>query len=34
MSHVPNANVIIDHGAGRLSTPDEHLERGERAPSS
>jgi pimeloyl-ACP methyl ester carboxylesterase len=25
--HVPNANVIIDHEAGHLSTPDEHLER-------
>ncbi len=25
--HVPNANVIIDHQAGHLSTPDEHLER-------
>ncbi len=25
--HVPNANVIVDHQAGHLSTPDEHLER-------
>lgn len=25
--HVPNANVIVDHEAGHLSTPDEHLER-------
>lgn len=25
--HVPNANVIVDHDAGHLSTPDEHLER-------
>lgn len=25
--HVPNATVIIDHEAGHLSTPDEHLER-------
>jgi len=24
---VPNANVIVDHDAGHLSTPDEHLER-------
>lgn len=25
--HVPNANVIVDHQAGHLSTPDEHLNR-------
>lgn len=25
--HVPNADVIVDHQAGHLSTPDEHLER-------
>jgi pimeloyl-ACP methyl ester carboxylesterase len=25
--HVPNANVIVDHDAGHLSTPDEHLDR-------
>lgn len=25
--HVPNANVIVDHEAGHLSTPDEQLER-------
>ena len=25
--HVPNANVVVDHEAGHLSTPDEHLER-------
>jgi pimeloyl-ACP methyl ester carboxylesterase len=25
--HVPNATVIVDHEAGHLSTPDEHLER-------
>jgi pimeloyl-ACP methyl ester carboxylesterase len=25
--HVPNANLIVDHDAGHLSTPDEHLER-------
>ena len=25
--HIPNANVIVDHEAGHLSTPDEHLER-------
>lgn len=25
--HVPNADVIIDHEAGHLATPDEHLER-------
>jgi pimeloyl-ACP methyl ester carboxylesterase len=25
--HVPNADVIVDHHAGHLSTPDEHLER-------
>jgi pimeloyl-ACP methyl ester carboxylesterase len=25
--YVPNANVIIDHEAGHLSTPDEQLER-------
>jgi pimeloyl-ACP methyl ester carboxylesterase len=25
--HVPNADVIVDHDAGHLSTPDEHLER-------
>ena len=25
--HVPNANVIVDHAAGHLSTPDEHLSR-------
>jgi len=25
--HVPNADVIVDHEAGHLSTPDEQLER-------
>ena len=25
--HVPNADVIVDHQAGHLSTPDQHLER-------
>ena len=25
--HVPNANVVVDHDAGHLSTPDEQLER-------
>lgn len=25
--HVPGANVIVDQGAGHLSTPDQHLER-------
>jgi pimeloyl-ACP methyl ester carboxylesterase len=25
--HVPDASVIVDHEAGHLSTPDEHLER-------
>jgi pimeloyl-ACP methyl ester carboxylesterase len=25
--NVPNANVIVDHDAGHLSTPDQHLER-------
>jgi pimeloyl-ACP methyl ester carboxylesterase len=26
-SHVPHATVVVDHEAGHLSTPDEHLER-------
>lgn len=25
--HVPNAKVVVDHEAGHLSMPDEHLER-------